>query len=219
MNDALLHRTDRRTRLLDASRRRRDAGGTVMFLVATSMALMAPIGFYALTSSPQEVKVSGYTRPATHAAPLSERTMYSPADFFSSQGSDFLVRMMTGQLDNGGTIYQTQNCVSALPYSAAAGSDLGKACKRIVPADIQSAWGGSPLTTGYGGSLTGNVWAEATDPFYTAPPPGTNLAANMKYISATITTAGIIEVPGGIKTPVYGRGRIIVGPIVVGSGG
>ena len=101
MNDALLHR---RARILRGSRRRREAGGTVMFLVATSMALMAAIGVYAMTSSQQEVKASGYTRQATQAVSLSESSMYSSADFFSSQGSDFLVRMMAGQLDNGGTV-------------------------------------------------------------------------------------------------------------------
>lgn len=209
------HLESPRARALRGARLRRHSGGTVMFLVATSLALMAAIGVYAMSSSQQEVRASGFTRQSTQALALSETSMYASADFFGANESDFLVRMMAGQL---GSAYQTTNCVSALPYTGS-GSDLGKACKRIVPADLLSSWNNLPLTTGYGGALNGNVWAEATDPFYTAPPPGTNLAANMKYISATITTAGIIEVPGGVKTPVYGRGRIIVGPVVVGSGG
>jgi hypothetical protein len=222
------------------TRTRKQSGGSVMFVIATTLALMASMGVYALASSGEELKVSGYMRQSAQAHYLTEMSMGSTASFMDNN-ADALIRQAKGDLNQGGNDYRTKNCQSAIA-GANGVSDLAQACKRFTSPEITGAWkeGNNPpkpllpefrpgsITTGLGANQQAQFWAELTNFVPLAPPPGFDVNFRMKFVKATVTTGGILVTLGNStdpnnnnvvtstvgRTPEMGRGRVIVGPFL-----
>jgi len=223
------------------ARRRKQSGGSVMFVIATTLALMAGMGVYALSSAGEEIKVSGYMRQSAQAHYLTEMSMGSTASFMDNN-ADALIRQAKGDLNQGGNDYRTKNCQSAMTPGAGV-SDLAQACKRFTSPEITGAWkeGNNPskpllpefrpgsITTGLGANQQAQFWAELTNFVPLAPPPGFDVNFRMKFVKATVTTGGILVTSVSTtdpnnnnviststvgRTPEMGRGRVIVGPFL-----
>jgi hypothetical protein len=223
------------------AQRRKQSGGSVMFVIATTLALMASMGVYALASAGEELKVSGYMRQSAQAHYLTEMSMTSTSSFMDSN-ADAVIRQAKGDLNQGGLDYRTKNCQSAVPPAAGV-SDIAQACKRFTSAELTGTWkkGGSAtpepmlpmfrpggLTTGLGANQQAQFWAELTNFVPLAPPPGFDVNFRMKFVKATITTGGILVTSVSTtdpntnnvttstvgRTPEMGRGRVVVGPFL-----
>ncbi len=212
-----------RESLLARSRLRRRSGGTVVFVVTTTLALMAAMGVYAMTAASQEVKVSGYMRQSTQAHYLTEMSLNATAGYVDRSTAAVFVRMAKGDF-NGATDFRSQNCISSAPIASPTATNLAKSCKRFVGPELQSRWCTStacagvvsPLVPGFGAATkqTATIWAELTNFVPLAPPPGFDTNSNMQFVKGTVTTGGVINnTTAATATPELGRGRIIVGPV------
>lgn len=204
------------------SRARARSAGTIMFVVATTLALMAAMGVYAMVSTSQEIRVSGYMRQSTQAHYLTEMSLQATAGYVDQGSAALFVQMSKGGY-NGAIDYRSKNCISSAPLASPTATDLAKACKRFVGAELQSKWCSAstcsgivaPLVPGFGtAKQTAGLWAELTNFIPLAPPAGFDLNNRMQFVKGTVTTGGIITTTlSSTSTPEYGRGRIVVGPI------
>ncbi len=212
---------DTNTRLLHpARRRRRRSRGAVVFIVATTLALLALMGVYAVSGAATELRASGYTRQATQAHYLSEYAMTATANHVNSSNADYVVRtLLLGQT-------ATPDCISVPTYTTAPGlttSPLARACWRFSQGELEQTWAGKPLLTpqslGQPGvsMMQGTVFAEFSNPVLTQPPPGfgTTGSGNLSFARVTVTTGGSVRPAGNAQaeTLEMGRARMVIGPI------
>jgi hypothetical protein len=162
------------------ARRRRQAGGAVMFIVAMTLAVIAAMGVYALQMASTEVKTAGFIRQQLQTQYLSEYGVVAAAQALTVNPQVYATVVAT-QPDTGCfTLYQISTQPTANPQSKAchrAGStELGTQVVAVgAPATLLSAFtsAGSDLTRGTVGIATfPDFFVEVTDPNPRQPPPG-----------------------------------------------
>jgi Tfp pilus assembly protein PilX len=201
---------------------RRAQRGAVVFIVAMTLALLAIMGVYAISSSATEVRSAGYVRQATQAHYLSEYALGAVVNHVTSQNADYMVNTLLIAKTTA-TTTATSDCVSVPTYLTA--SPIARACMRFSQTEFENTWQGRPLLTEYSLGQAGNttmqgtVFAELTNPTLTQPPPGFDQALGLSFARVTITTGGSVQAGGFDPTRLenrtleMGRARIIVGPV------
>jgi hypothetical protein len=204
--------------MVERARRRRRSRGAVVFIVASTLALLALMGVYAISGSAAEVRSSGYVRQAAQAHYLSEYAMAATASYVNATNADFIVSSRLLGAANG-PFPPTHDCVSVPTYTTP--SNLSRACVRFNQEDFERTYTGRPLLTdkslGLPGKslMQGRIFAEFSNPTLTQPPPGFDLALGLAFARVTVTTGGDVRPAGndGARTLEMGRARMIVGPV------
>ncbi|HQY64690.1 MAG TPA: hypothetical protein PK141_25005, partial [Polyangiaceae bacterium] len=192
--------------------------GAVVFIVAMTLALLALMGVYAISSSATEVRSAGYVRQATQAHYLSEYALGAVVNHITAQNADYMVNTLLLAKTT-----PTTDWLSVPTYTTA--TPIARACMRFSQAEFENTWQGRPMLTEYSlgqrGNTTmqGTVFAELTNPALTQPPPGFDQALGLNFARVTITTGGSVQAGGFDPTRLenrtleMGRARIIVGPV------
>ena len=232
MQSTLTNRVHRK-RLLARSAGRRKSGGSVMFIVATTLALLAMMGLFAMTSATREVKVSGYIRQSTQAHALSQATIQASSAYLDPNYAGVLIHdYATGRIPG-----QTITCLSAAPAGIANVStdQLAATCLRVMDKDMSGTMGGKFLSTndlnstdpkarsGFSAVAT-ETGFEITYP-HQQQVPGTAANQNLHFYRATVTTFAQVTAGGqgynvatasftsyDLQKTEMGRGHVVVGP-------
>ncbi|MFO0679547.1 MAG: hypothetical protein U0169_23675 [Polyangiaceae bacterium] len=185
-----------------ARRRAREEGATI-FIVATTLAVLASLGVYALRSAATEVKTSGHGRQAAQVQYLAEYGLLAGAqDVAGPKVGSYLGLMYTGT-----TTDSKCNALEGVPASASA---ITRACRRTGKGELESIWAASltarslptikPTESWIGTTVPGSLGAnptagdfyyEVTEPSQAPPPVGYNLALGMCFLDFTVTATGL----------------------------
>ena len=181
-----------------AALRERD-GGAVIFVVAMTLAVLAALGAYALTSASMEIKTAGYERQNTQTHYLSEYGVLAAMQDVSPDTAQLYLNLMTSSPDTA--------CTSLPGVSAVSGNPLSRACRRMGSAELAQPWASpapapltawSPTAPGTPGSLgiipmDGDFYVEMTEPTQMTPPAGMGTGMGLCFVQFTITSVGITQ--------------------------
>lgn len=199
------------------ARARAREGGAVMFVVVTTLGVLAALGLYGLTATKQDVHAAGNVRQWMQARHAAEFGAVAAADYVTYENADYIIN--TRMLNPPSDVSSSQrNCLSAQKNLAGLpGSVRAKSCIRVSKDELKLNWNNrAPFTSiGLGDStVNSDIYIELTNPMATAPPPGFDLNLRLKFAQVTVTTYGIISPAAahyeGMRV---GRGRFIVGPL------
>lgn len=205
------------------ARARRDDAGAVIFIVATTLGVLAVMGVYALTATTQDLRAAGNVQRAAQANYVNSYGAIATAEYVNYDNADDIVnrRMLN---PNASASAAEKNCISTQRNDPVLfGDERTKSCVRIAAVELKVPWGGQePFTsqsfthnTLPGQEIDADVYTELTNPTDAAPPPGYNLDSNFKFVMVTATSFGIVKPRGtiGTETLRQGRGRFIIGPV------
>lgn len=216
------------------SARRAKSAGSVLFIVATTLALLAMMGLFAIASATREVRVAGFIRQSTQAHALSQATIQASAAYLDPNYAGPMIHdYATGRL---GAALMTTNCYSSAPTGGAipagiSGDVLATTCLRVMDNDMSPKLSNKWISThnlnpvdpkartGYT-SLATETGFEITYPHQQACPYA--VSPGMHCYRATVTTFAQVTsgAPPGppplanydIQKTEMGRGHLIVGP-------
>ncbi len=208
--------------------RRSRSAGSVLFIVSTTLALVAMMGLFAIGSATREIKVSGYLRQSTQAHALSQATIQASAAYLDPNvAGPMILYYATGRVGAAATT----NCLSSAPSTGMpvgiSGDTLATTCLRVMDDDMHlkmnSLWLSShdknptnPATrTGFS-TLATETGFEITYPHQQACAYA--VGPGMHCYRATVTT--FAQVTAGvapfttydIQKTEMGRGHLVVGP-------
>lgn len=201
-------------RAKDRARRRRREGGAIMFIVATTLALLATMGVYALAAASTEAKTSGYVRQAAQAQYMAELAAMATAESVTAANADYFINVLMRSAQ------QDKNCMSAAAYDAsyATSSAVAQSCWRFSKQELETTWkmpmlSSESLTPAT--QLNVDFFAEMTNPVAVQPPPGFDLNLGLGFARVTITTGGVLmpATAAASHSMQLGRARFVVGPI------
>ncbi len=210
---------------------RRGQAGAAMFIVSMTIAVLASIGVYALTSAANEIKTSGNERQNTQTHFLASYGIIGAAhELTASKAQWYLGVMLTPSTKD-------TNCV-ALPNVPNTADAMVQACRRIGSTELGAPWavavtvpylGSTPYAAGvdpgsFGPtSMTGDFFVELTDPEQANAPARYALDLHFCFIRLTASAGGITRpVFSGTadQTGVFGgegvemqRARFVAGPV------
>ncbi len=211
------------------ARARRDNGGAVIFIVATTLGVLAVMGVYALSSTTQDIRSAGNMQRATQARFIGDYGAMAAADYINYENADNIVntRMLNPVAGSSNA-----NCISTVRSGPSAfGTNRAKSCVRIAASELKIGWGlREPFTSQSFGhkststdQIDGDVYIEITNPTQAPSPPGYDINLRLKFAMVTATSYGVIKprggvaggtvLPGAADTMQVGRGRLIVGPV------
>jgi hypothetical protein len=201
------------------ARARRSSDGAVMFVVTTTLGVLAVMGVYALTSATQDIHAAGNMKVAMQAQQVSDFAAVAVADYVTYQNADNIIN--TRMLNPNATDPNASDhkCLSTQRNVAGtAGSDRAKSCVRISAAELVKSWGNREAFTSqsFGDPLiVSDAYIELTNPTPAPAPPGYDVNLRLKFAMLTVTTYGIVQhsATTNAETMQVGRGRFIVGPI------
>lgn len=221
--------TPRRSRAREhvLSRARSSERGAVIFIVASTLAVLAAMGVFALTTARNEIRTSGYQRQSLQTHYLSE---------YGVLGASQTVNASTAQLYLGLMMHPSRrdsNCIS-LPnvnLQSTTVANTTKACRRMGAAEIHNTGHWLVQSTlddhsfGYKVPIGGDFFIEMTDPTQSQAPPGYDLRLGLCFVRFTVSSVGITQ-PKSVKgetippESLYGgqglemaRARITAGPV------
>jgi hypothetical protein len=221
--------------------RRNGREGSVVFIVAMTVSVLAAIGLYALRAASFEMKTSGYERQSAQTHYLSEYGVLGGSEEVSGTKAQLYLGMMMDPLK------RDQSCTSLAPgfnVPGAVQSTRSLACRRMGATELGNTWkngnnqiailipyGGTPQTPGSLGSapISGDFFVELTDPAKTSPPAGYDLKLNFCFMQMTLSSTGITQPIVNGQTSYWGttpdtgifsnegletaRARIVAGPV------
>jgi hypothetical protein len=209
------------------SRRHRE-GGAAMFIVAMTLAVLGSLGVYALATTANEVRTSGNERQNTQTHYLSEYGVLGVSHEIVATKAQFYMGLMLTQPDSP--------CVS-LPGVPATAAPMLRACRRLGSAELATAWGATPVTVAYGGTvpyttgllpgsfgpvpMSGDFFVELTEPLQMQAPARYATDLHFCFIQMTATSEGLTQpVMAGQPTGQFAnegieqqRARIMAGPV------
>lgn len=216
----------RTKRSLRRARARRRSGGAVIFIVATTLGLLAVMGVYALSAATEDIRAAGNVKRAAQASAVADYGGIAAAEYLLPDKSQWLMKNKFNNPDMTANSSDT-NCLSTQRQDPALPGDpkTTKACYRIPMTELQKlAWGNrEPFTTqsfNHNATATdqleGNVVVEVTNPMDAPNPPGYGEGLGFRFKMFTVTTFGITHPRGSSRadTVRLGRGRFVVGPIM-----
>jgi hypothetical protein len=227
-------KTPRHQQIIARSGQRARSGGSVIFIVSTTLALLGMMGLFAISAATREVKVSGYIRQSTQAHALSQATIQASAAYLDPNYAGPMIHdYATGRLGAG---LMTSNCVSSAPTGGSVPAEissdtLATTCLRVMDDDMHTKMSNKWLSshdlnpvdpkarTGFS-SLATETGFEITYPHQQACPYA--VSPGMHCYRATVTTfaqvtAGAPPSPPplanyDIQKTEMGRGHLVVGP-------
>jgi hypothetical protein len=194
-----------------------------MFVVATTLALLAAMGVYALSSTSAEVRVSGYQRQAMQTHYVTELGTGATADTFSGENATYI--------DNQMRSYSSTACKST-PTNTTITSEIARRCVRISSDFLKAKWsseaGATPtqamdtqlnLFGTQQSTLRGGIQSEITEPIVGGLQPGFDTNNNKCFRRYTISTYGRIFDPAAGRdiSQEAGRARVVTGPFECGG--
>ncbi len=211
-------RSLRLQRALRRAHARRREGGAVIFVVATTLGVLAVMGVYALGATTDDIHAAGNMRQAIQAQQVGDFGAAAVADWVSYDNADNIVntRMLNPSTN---TSSSDQNCLSTQRNIASvAGSNRTKACVRVSKLELQKTWQNREAFTSqsFGDvNMTGDVYLELTNPTQAPAPPGYDVNLRLKFAMVTVTSFGIVKRAGTTRqeTMQMGRGRFVIGPV------
>jgi hypothetical protein len=212
-----------RARLKQRVQRRRRSEGAVIFIVATTLALLAGMGVYALTSTTSEVRTAGYQRQATQAHYVTDLGTTAAVETFSPENASYI--------DNQMRIASNLKCLSSPQAALSSGvSEIAKRCVKLHPDYIKESLGLAPLpsndsskTDEYqtipGTQIRGSFLSEITEPINNGMQAGFDLSNGKCFTRYTITT---YVTTSNVTTAAKlaretSRARVVVGPFDCGG--
>ncbi|MCL2724625.1 MAG: hypothetical protein FWD69_09340 [Polyangiaceae bacterium] len=224
---------------LDAAKHRaqarRASAGAVMFVVVTTLGLLAVMAVYAMSTTTSDIRAASNFRRALQAQHAAEFAAVAAADYVTSANADNIVNVqMLNPPPPTDTNAAQNNCLSAQKNLAGVtGSARAKSCVRITPNDLKLSWGGNKdmftsqsfgngtLSANGDPTLGGDFIIELTNPTQAPPPPGYDVNLRLKFAMLSVSTYGLVRVGGTTAAPgtyvgdsmQVGRGRFIVGPL------
>ncbi len=183
------------------ARRRQKSGGAVIFIVATTLALLAAIGVYALSSAASDTRSSGYYRQATQAQYMSELGGNALATYIDMSGAP--------PANEWGT-------AACQTVPAGATGDAAK-CKILGSSSLAKVLGGKPLLTSQslgGNNKQGDTRVEISGKRPGLTPWGYALSQNLSFTQVTLTSWGMSQ-PAGVSASdavTMARGTVTYGP-------
>lgn len=190
-----------RTNTWARARKRQESRGAVIFIVATTLALLAAIGVYALSSAASDTRSSGYHRQATQAQYMSELGANALATYIDVSGAP------------PANEWGTAAC-QTIPSGAT--GDAAK-CKILGSTSLAKILGGRPLLTSQslgGSTRQGNTRVEISGKRPGLTPWGYGLNQNLSFTQVTLTSWGMSE-PVGVSSSdsvMMARGTVTYGP-------
>jgi hypothetical protein len=201
------------------ARARRSSDGAVMFVVTTTLGVLAVMGVYALTSATQDIHASGNMRVAMQAQQVADYAAVAGADNITYDNADYIINNRMLHPNSTDITADDHKCLSTQRNVAGtAGSDRAKSCVRITRDDLRKTWSNREAFTSqsFGNTLmTADAYVELTNPTPAPAPPGYDVNLRLKFAMVTVTTYGIVSntATTGAETMQVGRGRFIVGPL------
>jgi Tfp pilus assembly protein PilX len=197
-----------------ALRRKRDEGA-VIFIVATTLALLAGMGVYALTSTTAEVRTAGYQRQATQAHYITDLATVAAVEVFSPENASYIDNQMKVSTS-------AKPCLSGPQVGLNSGvSEIAKRCAKLHPDYVTQSLGAPALVnqTIQGTEIRGDFWSEVTEPISNGMQAGFDLSNGKCFTRYTVTTYvttsnNTTAVPLGRETS---RARVVVGPFDCGG--
>jgi len=216
-------RSSRRS-LLVRARARREQRGAVLFVVATTLALLGALGVYALGAATSEIKTSGFGRASAQTHYISEYGTVAMLDAFSPANASYFDAQMLLPPN-------TQDpCTSAVSASASAVNAIAQRCAKVPQGYFQNAWkngtGGGSTTvlrpdslSPSGARSSARITSELTDPITGGFQPGFDINNGKCFRRYTITTYGQLMNANESQTVgrEIGRARVTTGPFDCGG--
>jgi hypothetical protein len=219
--------------------RRRKEAGAALFVVSVTLALLAAMGVYGLTSTSLDVRSAGHNREAMVGQNVAQHTLMLTAETFSPSKAQGIINGMYG--DN-----RTKDCKTTRKFTAGSvtKTNNAEACTRLNPARMQllsigpssaqapigtgagyifqpdsfgKDWNGVPYTNTTAATvIQPEVQVEVSNPVAVSMPGFQSSDMNnqqKQFAQLTITVFTEMREPNKPPTTsVLGRGRIIVGP-------
>lgn len=219
---------DRSSHLALAKRRaraRRRSAGAAMFVVVTTLGLLAVMGMYAMSAATEDIRAASNFRRASQAQAAAEFGAVAAADYITYENADNIVN--TRMLNPSANLQASENnCISTQKNQAGViGSIRAKSCVRITKEELKRNWSlRDPFTSQSFGNkeLEGDLYIELTNPTQAPPPPGYDVNLRLKFAMVTVSTFGLIRpyegvtkgtLPNASDSMQTGRGRLIIGPL------
>ncbi|MDP9033342.1 MAG: hypothetical protein M3O50_00920 [Myxococcota bacterium] len=210
---------------------RRGQAGAAMFVVAMTIAVLASVGVYALTSAATEIKTSGNERQNTQTHFMASYGIIGAAHELTATKAQWYLGVML-------TPSTTDTQCIALPNMPTNADAMVRACRRVGSAELSGQWAGA-VTVPYSAStpfgagvdpgsfgptpMGGDFFVELTDPEQANAPARYALDLHFCFIRLTASAGGITRplFPGVTdQTGVYGsegvemqRARFVAGPV------
>jgi hypothetical protein len=199
-----------------------------MFIVATTLGLLAVMGIYGLTATSSDIRSAGHMREALQGQRAGEAVLMMTAETFNPTVAQALVNQMTDQRG------QARDCKTANPYTGNVATRFAEGCIRLDPSRMTTIantsnaldpWAVStlPAQPGFTQQSFGSV---VNQPFFNIEV--TNLintevtagnSQTVRYSQVTVTVFVQLKQSAGVaaETQVTGRSRLTVGPSVSGG--
>lgn len=209
-------------RVLARARARQSQRGAILFVVATTLALLGALGVYALGAATSEIKTSGYARAAAQTHYISEYGTVAMLDAFSPGNASYFDAQMLLPPN------VSDPCQSAVPPNASTVTQIAKRCAKVPQGYFQNAWkGGSGSTSALrpdslspvANRSSARFTSELTDPITGGFQPGFDVNNGKCFRRYTITTYGQLMNANETMTVgrEIGRARVTAGPFDCGG--
>ena len=206
-----------------AARLRQKSGGAAIFIVAVTLALLASMGIYGLSSAANDVSAAGYLRQNTQAQHLDEGVLMATAESITPGTAAQIVRDMVDPNSRSNTT--TIPCKSANAPTSNLATTTAEACIRLTESQMKvlaanvNAWTGPVFQPGGLGIPQDPYFrVEITNPIEVPGPAGNSgdgqAGAQMYFAQVTVTIYVDLKTDAGAApdATMLGRGRLTVGP-------
>ncbi len=213
-----------RAGILRRARLRRESGGAAIFIVAVTLALLASLGVYGLTSTANDIAASGLLRQSTQAQHADEAALMAAAESFTPATAAQLVRDMkdpskrSNQQATG-----TARCRSANAPTTNIATQDAEACRKLTETEMfnlsknVNEWVSPTLfdSTSFGAVVQKPVvTVEITNPIEVPGPAGNSTDTQMYFaqVTATVYVDMRTSATDPVESAMLGRGLMTVGP-------
>jgi hypothetical protein len=204
------------------ARRRRSQEGAVIFIVAMTLALLAGMGVYALTSTTSEVRTAGYQRQAAQAHYVTDLATVAAVDVFSPENASYIDNQMK-------VVSPSSPCLSSPQVGLTSGvSEIARRCAKLHPDYIKQNLGTDPMPETSSGSrvlhipntqVRGEFVSEITEPVGNGVQAGFDVSSGKCFTRYTVTTyvkTSNLTTAGTLGRETS-RARVVVGPFDCGG--
>lgn len=210
-----------RARLHARIRRRQQQRGTILMIVALTLALLGAMGVYAMSSATTEIRSSGYARQASQAHYITQLGNLAMIDAFSPANASFFDAQMRASATFND---EASRCQSSVPREANNVTAMSKSCAKVPQNYFTTAWGQNEVIKNDSlspieGTLSGSFTSEITEPITGGVRAGYDTNNGKCFRRYTITTYGQLQTVGAAAPLAreIGRSRVTAGPFDCGG--